>query len=80
MKEKMRMDIESDDDEIERLLDKYDPDYLEKMENKNLGFFMENFLVAHAICPVCQKKKVYANIFIRMFRLSTWYALIINII
>lgn len=43
-----------------------DPDYQEKLENNGLGFFMENFVSHHGICPVCGehslKKYAYSNI------------------
>lgn len=43
-----------------------DPDYLEKMENGYLGFFMENFVSVYFPCPVCGKytlkKYVHSNV------------------
>lgn len=33
-----------------------DPDYKEKMENNGLGFYMENFIAFHGVCPVCGQK------------------------
>lgn len=32
-----------------------DPDYLEKLENNKLGFYMEDFVIYHMKCPVCHK-------------------------
>lgn len=40
--------------EIEEYKD--DPDYIEKMENNGLGFYMENFISYYGVCPVCKLK------------------------
>lgn len=39
----------------EKLDENTDPDYLEKMENNGLGFFMEDFISVYSKCPVCGK-------------------------
>lgn len=33
---------------------KNDLDYVEKMENNGLGFYMENFMSYYGVCPVCK--------------------------
>ena len=33
-----------------------DPDYLEKMENNGLGFYMEKFVSVYGLCPVCGER------------------------
>ncbi len=40
-----------------------DEDYIEKMENNGLGFYMESFLSMYAYCPVCglQTLKKYSH-------------------
>ncbi|QTF49475.1 hypothetical protein qu_584 [Acanthamoeba polyphaga mimivirus] len=38
--------------------DNIDPDYQEKMENNGLGFFMEDFICAYGVCPVCGEKSL----------------------
>lgn len=47
------------DDERIKELNKYnpeeDPDYLEKLENNGLGFYMENFICYYALCPICKQ-------------------------
>ena len=32
-----------------------DPDYQEKMENNELGFYMEDFISCYGLCPICGK-------------------------
>ena len=32
-----------------------DPDYIEKMENNGLGYYMEKFMSFYGICPVCKQ-------------------------
>lgn len=49
----MLEDISNDDKEILDL--ENDPDYLEKMENNRLGFYMESFMSYYGLCPVCKQ-------------------------
>ena len=35
-----------------------DPEYIEKMENNGLGFYMEDFVIANGYCPICGKKSL----------------------
>lgn len=50
--------LQDDEDiqDLESLDDMEDPDYVEKMENSGLGFFVEDFLSFHGRCPVCKQK------------------------
>ena len=41
---------------LESIDDLEDPDYVEKMANSGLGFFVEDFLSFHGRCPVCKQK------------------------
>lgn len=41
---------------IETKNEQLDPDYIEKMENSGLGFYMENFISVYGFCPVCGQK------------------------
>jgi hypothetical protein len=45
------------DDEKLNLLDEYmdDPDYIEKMENTQLGFYMEKYVSYYIKCPECNE-------------------------
>lgn len=47
-----------DDDEYIDNADDYDPDYLEKLENSELGFYMEDFICHSMKCPVCGVKSL----------------------
>jgi hypothetical protein len=42
-------------EEYERKELENDPDYLEKMANNKLGFYMENFVSYYGVCPVCKQ-------------------------
>lgn len=49
--------IEEEDAEQEKrdiLSDYEDPDYQEKMENNELGFWMEDFVSYNGVCPICK--------------------------
>lgn len=57
-------DMKSDDEILLKSeLATDDPDYIEKMENNGLGFFMENFITAYGTCPICGMKTLrkYVN-------------------
>lgn len=54
-KKKLLEDFKKDDMKID-LEDINDPDYIEKLENNKLGFYMEDFICHHFICPICQQK------------------------
>jgi hypothetical protein len=52
-RKKLLQDIEEDN----RILEKYDndTDYVEKMSNNQLGFYVEDFISCYFLCPVCGK-------------------------
>lgn len=55
-KEYIRKNMEADTISIRKMEEKIesdDSDYIEKMENGGLGFFMENILSFYGSCPVC---------------------------
>lgn len=55
-REKMTKLFQADTLEIEELEElENDPDYLEKMANNKLGFYMENFVSYYGVCPVCRE-------------------------
>lgn len=65
-KEYILHEMMEDDEYIENMVDLYDPDYQEKMENNGLGFFMENYISMYCKCPLCGeytlKKFVHSNV------------------
>lgn len=62
-REQLLKDLQMDDIAIDSSNeDINDDDYKEKWENSKLGFYMENWVAYHLICPVCKKhslKKYY---------------------
>lgn len=50
-------DMMADDNYISGI-DDFDPDYLEKLENKELGFYMEDYVCHNMQCPVCNTKSL----------------------
>lgn len=60
-KERLLLDFKKDDINL-NLLDLDDPDYIEKLENNRLGFYMEDFVCHYFKCPNCMQKtlKKYA--------------------
>lgn len=57
-REFMRRDLQADTEIIEKMEKielENDPDYLEKMANSGLGFYMENFISYYGVCPVCKE-------------------------
>src|SRR3990172_4897969 len=58
-REELKKEFEIDNKTIDALAEldvEKDPDYLEKMENNRLGFYMEDFVISHMGCPICGKK------------------------
>lgn len=54
-KEQLLIDLAKDNEYINQLNDN-DPDYLEKLANNRLGFYMEDFVCHHIKCPNCEQK------------------------
>lgn len=50
-------DMIMDDNYIENI-DDFDPDYIEKLENNELGFYMEDFVCHNMRCPICGSKSL----------------------
>lgn len=58
-KQKLLIDFAKDNEYIDKVtnsIDENDPDYLEKMENNKLGFYMEDFVCHNMKCPSCGEK------------------------
>lgn len=64
-KEYMLKELIKDNDKLKSLeLNDDDPDYLDKLENNYLGFFLEDFLSINGLCPVCNQptlRKYYSK-------------------
>lgn len=55
-KEYMLKELIKDNEKLKSLeLNDDDPDYLNKIENNYLGFFMEDFISINGLCPVCNQ-------------------------
>lgn len=58
--EKKRLLIDfAKDNSIINFLEDQDPDYIEKMENNQLGFYMEDFVCHNFKCPYCGEKSLH---------------------
>lgn len=56
-KDRLIKDFQKDNISID-LLDLNDPDYIDKLNNNNLGFYMEDFVCHHFKCPNCLQKSL----------------------
>lgn len=56
-KDSILRDMMIDDNYIDDI-NELDPDYLEKLENNELGFYMEDFVCHNMRCPICNKKSL----------------------
>jgi hypothetical protein len=58
-------DFKTDDkiiDELNKHIDKDDPDFIRKKNHNNIGFFMEDFIVKNGTCPICKTHSLRKHI------------------